>query len=1176
LQKLFKEEAIKDCPETITLAKFLLDYPSLAQKLQQKYQFRWVVFKQLTWRTHKEKRIIYNATHAIVRNEQSPIHFFILNNHNVLKQHIFGTCLNLPCLTFSKRQNNLLQHQQPLWYILGHNNNPTFSENDPQSTDELGAFLKEHTLPKTFVQVFFVHSFEKNHSTLWMESDLDVKQPLLSVIKIYAWTGPNYKTVYFKDPDASFERARKKGRKIEEQFKLYQEKIRHSKEGAKEDINPFQTNNSSCVNLSHSGLNLAYNLGLISTRQELATLSNALADTHASLYVFVDDKHHLRHITYYDKDVTFSVQVTCNDNDTSSTPLNQYQQGLNDERSDKAAKTMLEFWQKIWKRRQYWINQREALFLPLTKRLVNFQKKPASPFTRCEADLKTMTKLQHLYIYSSQESHLHAIKYYLADFAYKTLKRCKGVTIKAQSDGTLTMLNIPGLTIINLHTYFGTKSDSDFFSPVFHNSGYNPSSTVVSHKTKDLKRQTFPGKLHTTMWMHCKQTGKECAKHLLEYWKTFGRMILEHFFFEVHGLVNLPSASYLAFQCIWTAYIKKAGPMVQGLEKCKSYYEDLLRENSKGGFMYSIEDALNQGETLWPNIPDSSLAETIAELDLVSAYGFSASQTYMPSGFCTGYGKVKPSGHSLEKLDKKSRHNTFEFRAVYRVLHHISVEKKEIIRSVYSNFSPLGLFYLGSYPIDLAVVLESGHLLLFQMDGQWTHGCPDQCQPLKHYANGQSYEQVRAKTNLRDKVILEWRTAMMLQEFQVEYEIIYDCHSEFLSEYSGTFLETQFQNKPELAQLVKSYQRIESLGNSLTPQKLEYLIASAPDNDFTFIAKARLQVASHPHELIPPGGPLVVYEHRHDKYTRQSLSYNGSVVLTRDYYEWLKNSFDTVLVQELEWVLFYKTEPIFNEIYQNLIQSRSVTKDPVHASFLKRMINLSCGFYGAHTSQQNKTTYRLVDGPPSNYQFFRHHLNMDYTGDVGQNGYLLLETKMWPKKSSYRKASSSAIPMFLCIIEYGKLRLIQVLNFLQRHIAPTQFRLLYSNIDNLVFALGNANTLQESVHPFRMASFHAEKHQFLVEEEESKTPGKAELEWIRQSSSGWKFISVRTQHYCLVVSHDHDQGHLHKTSGWSHLSSVEAYELAKEMLGGKQVKVIQTRRVNKKCNMDTHQVEFMY
>ena len=79
-----------------------------------------------------------------------------------------------------------------------------------------------------------------------------------------------------------------------------------------------------------------------------------------------------------------------------------------------------------------------------------------------------------------------------------------------------------------------------------------------------------------------------CAKHILDYWSKFGQFLLAQFFLEVHGLVNLPSASYLAFQCVWTAYAKAAGPLAQALEKCKAHHEALLRQESRGGFMFCL------------------------------------------------------------------------------------------------------------------------------------------------------------------------------------------------------------------------------------------------------------------------------------------------------------------------------------------------------------------------------------------------------------------------------------------------------------------------------------------------------------------------------------------------------------------------------------------------------------
>ena len=320
----------------------------------------------------------------------------------------------------------------------------------------------------------------------------------------------------------------------------------------------------------------------------------------------------------------------------------------------------------------------------------------------------------------------------------------------------------------------------------------------------------------------------------------------------------------------------------------------------------------------------------------------------------------------------------------------------------------------------------------------------------------------------------------------------------------------------------------------------------------------------------------MVYQEREDKYTKQTLAYSGTVVLTRDYFEWLQAAFGQVLLEDVDWVLFYKTEPIFNQLYYDLTTLRSTTTDPVLVCFIKRMINLSCGFFGTRTSEQNKSVYRLVDRPPADYSFFRHQLNLDYTMDLGKKSYVLLETKLWPKISTYQKPSTSAIPMFLSIVEYGKLRLVQILHFIQQHVDSSKFRLLYSNIDNLVFALADADTLEEAIHPQLDHHFQAQKEQFFVAHPTHKTPGMAALEWIRDHSCGWKFISIRTQHYCLVVSQPECEGNLHMTSGWSKLSSQEAYNLSKQMLSGNSVQLMQTRRTDKKSNMDTHQVEFLY
>ena len=168
----------------------------------------------------------------------------------------------------------------------------------------------------------------------------------------------------------------------------------------KEMTDPFQSNCAASINLAHSGLNLAYHLGLIKTKQELSQISNDLVKTHSSLYVFLDEQHHLRHITYYDYQCTFSTQVTCPDGTDDSLEDSQ--------RRDKAAKTMLEFWKKVWDQRQQMMEKRQQLLDPLLERLNpllhQINKKPIiSPYLRCWANFyKTRWPSTRLHVFQSR------------------------------------------------------------------------------------------------------------------------------------------------------------------------------------------------------------------------------------------------------------------------------------------------------------------------------------------------------------------------------------------------------------------------------------------------------------------------------------------------------------------------------------------------------------------------------------------------------------------------------------------------------------------------------------------------------------------------------------------------------------------------------------------------------
>jgi len=310
------------------------------------------------------------------------------------------------------------------------------------------------------------------------------------------------------------------------------------------------------------------------------------------------------------------------------------------------------------------------------------------------------------------------------------------------------------------------------------------------------------------------------------------------------------------------------------------------------------------------------------------------------------------------------------------------------------------------------------------------------------------------------------------------------------------------------------------------------------------------------------------------------LAWSGRVVLTRDYCRWLRKTYGNRLsIDGLEWALFYKTEPVINAVYSQLVELRSTTSDPILVTFIKRLVNLSCGFYGARASQINKTTYRLVADSPRNYAFYRHKMYLESAVDIGESSYFLLETRPWPKIVPGRPPAKSAVALFLTVVEFGKLRLVEVLHFLRQHLVPGSFRLFYSNIDNYVLCLGGeADCVDEAVDPDRLESYLDLKPKFLLDSTNTsvKTPGMAELKWTRYGPEcAWRFITVRIQHYCISVPSQPDLN-LHKASGWSNVSSEDAVRYAEDLLRGRQVQVPQTRRIQKMANTKTQVRMFNY
>ena len=1039
--------------------------------------------------------------------------------------------------------------------------------------------------------------------------------------------------------------------------RLEEECYSKSDDGEIEIAEMFRTNRSCATSVRQSGLNLAFSLGVIS-RQELSSLSCQLGKTAASLALHLDERGHLRHIFYRDAENSFGQTVTCFDEASVNEKGEMRCQ-------DEAVQNMNVFWQKVWTRRQTWgVPARARILKDVLARMERLSVSPCSSlFVKCLKDLKRCVSLQYVVFFSSCDDQIHSFKYYLAHFAHKFLQNKRGLQLKTSSDNNINALVVAGkMSVFNLQAYVNAKDDAEFFGE----ERWIPPPKIL-HVIRDLRHQPLlqlplsssssssSRRMTQTVYSRIMLRARMMVFVVLAFWNDFGQDSVNHFGVDLHGNGNaFRSASLLAFESVWTRFAHLGGPLVQGPEKMKPRYAEMLRSASRGGFMFSARTFIDAGSI--------DKCQSIMEFDLSSAYGFSASNALMPSGFCTGFVRLKKKEEEeedddsfvLEKTDPVGRHKSFEFKAVYFTLRTL-MSSRDDIQTVYSNFSPLGLFSLDKYPADLTVVFKNGQIQVYQFDGHFVHGC-DTCLALsasetaasrrKKYAHGQTHEQVRAKTNQRDKVFEEWALSLNAAgtATRVEYFVVSDCHT---NGYSSRSLDEAFQRDPVLRALILPYETVSDGlkrrkkrnrgkqsgkeeggeateccdGSDLTLSSwLNFMEREESNKSFTCFAwlKGYCSAVSAAATLNPAAnGCLIIHppslrrrRGNKDADSHDSLRGNGCslsssattevVLLTRDYYQYLV-SHHAFVVTELDAVLFFKTEPIFNQIYQELIERRRSSCNPNKKNWTKRLINLSCGFFGLQlekTGSAGHRSYSIRHRIPSTYNISSHCIDLQHgLSCMDDTQYCVMSFSSFVGRRSRCIApaiasfsANNALALFVTVVEMGKLRLVQALQFISRHVPSQNWSLLYSNVDNLIISLKGAKSLDEAVAIATnvidkgnggdydsYARFLAEKPLFLAVDSQEVQPGQLKLEWLCNSSS-WKFITAGVQQYVLRDKEDSDCDNRsssscpmqrQKIAGLSDLSNQRAFNYAFSLMFGEEPTVVvsQERRVNKLQSM---------
>jgi hypothetical protein len=303
------------------------------------------------------------------------------------------------------------------------------------------------------------------------------------------------------------------------------------------------------------------------------------------------------------------------------------------------------------------------------------------------------------------------------------------------------------------------------------------------------------------------------------------------------------------------------------------------------------------------------------------------------------------------------------------------------------------------------------------------------------------------------------------------------------------------------------------------------------------------------------------------KWNRFASTDGKAIIVTKDYLDWLVRECN-FKVSVIHNIFYYKTSNILNKIYQDLITERnSPTISPGRKQLIKNIVNFSAGFYGFNNNKNHAGKHKIVVGIDHNYNTLKHHMMEFQTLDF--KNLCIKQTNSIHSKERKRKACQTAFPLFINIVEFGKLRLSQILCHFDTCLDPDKYRHLYTNVDNIVFVLSTPS-LDEAVKPEFRQKFMDEKANYFT----PNSAGHLKEEYKITVDRDWKFVSPRSHHYSIITN-DMDVS-VHKNSSVKGLSSEEYFKTNLAILNKEKITVEQERRVNKTKNMETKKQMFTF
>jgi hypothetical protein len=1031
-----------------------------------------------------------------------PLYWIIDTDSGVLLKET-TKAFKIPPLNYYKRKYHQLSAS--LWDILQlpvkHKLHP-----EPQSAQELKQILLKYNLLSQ-TNVFYSIMLVPQHELPWVMGHTDSQ---VAPLCFFAYTKPDLTIGYaFRQP----------GKLNHFNLPMFEEECRNLEDSIPD---ASTVNRRTSVSVKLGGLLLAHKLG-ICTKEEMHQYSQALASCVGAIWVTFDEEKHVRHAVYHDgHHNTKAIELKCVDHDWN-------------------VKQWTEFFKYIQKCAAAMKEIKAGILTQVTAALHHHSSNHIrSPWSRCWQQLQTNAIGKHkVFVFCNDDTVLHEIKVPIAG-VYKKPKS-NGIYLQTLANYTLTSLATTGMVFINLAEYFNFRGkifrpydDDDVLWRVAQDylvGVCSDEDCLMAWSHPELKHD-----IGQTTKCYVLQRGVRNARIICQLWSALVEYTLSDFHYEIASLPHL-SLAKMSFDIMWYNYSLEAGPFAHPLENLHPYTVYKLRPWCKGGFSYSFKDYLKVGKPLGPNKEE---AKSIRELDLTSAYGYSGMTMNAAKGFGIVFG-----GNDVKT---QKRYKSFEYMATMYTIFKLTMMEGKEIKSVFSNYSPLGLMYIGKYALDLVVVMAGDNSVkLYQFDGHFCHGDYNNrnstnCPSLPNYANLKTRHECEQRTMERDEAILNWLMSTDGQ-FNATYDVLTDCcHPEY--------------SRENLAKAFYIYHPLKDFICGL--DKLDGSLDCVDYAEVTFLAIVEGHTRYHQDREF---GPIFLADAEPERHTTTG----GKILLTSDYYLYLKNNFG-FKVTSIEWIIYYKVCEDLPKVFKRFVTMRKqVESGSPKDAFLKTIVNYACGYFGLNSDKQAKMTARIAYKLPKRFNIFKDDVTP--LDSFGSSTLMLVKSYRVRKKAKH--LCSTPLILFVQIIEFGKQKLNRAVQCLQQYVRPTAMHILYSNVDNLILAL-STDTIEEALlNPESHLEFYRIWRHYA-----GQGPGLLKQEWCHTSNEMWRFISPCRMYHVVLTLNQLDAHH--KSTFFTGLPSEEAFRIAMAILRKQNIKVLQEKKKEKLAGTETHIVAYNY